>query len=34
VALSSNYTLYADLSSRMMSIIGTYSDQQEVWHGG
>jgi DNA polymerase V len=31
LALSSNYTLYADLSSRMMSIIGTYSDQQEVY---
>lgn len=31
VALSSNYTLYADLSSRMMSIIGEYSDQQEVY---
>ncbi len=31
LALSSNYTLYADLSSRMMSIIGEYSDQQEVY---
>ncbi len=31
VALSSNYTLYADLSSRMMAIIGEYSDRQEVY---
>ncbi len=31
MALSSNYTLYADLSSRMMSIIGAYSDRQEVY---
>jgi DNA polymerase V len=31
LALSSNYTLYADLSSRMMSIIGEYSDRQEVY---
>ena len=30
-ALSSNYTLYADLSSRMMAIIGEYSDRQEVY---
>jgi DNA polymerase V len=30
-ALSSNYTLYADLSSRMMAIIGKYSDRQEVY---
>jgi DNA polymerase V len=31
IALSSNYTLYADLSSRMMAIIGAYSDRQEVY---
>lgn len=31
LALSSNYTLYADLSSRMMAIIGEYSDRQEVY---
>ena len=31
IALSSNYTLYADLSSRMMSIIGEYSDRQEIY---
>ena len=31
IALSSNYTLYADLSSRMMSIIGQYSDRQEIY---
>ena len=31
IALSSNYTLYADLSSRMMEIIGQYSDRQEVY---
>ncbi len=31
LALSSNYTLYADLSSRMMSIIGEFSDRQEVY---
>ena len=31
IALSSNYTLYADLSSRMMSIIGQYSDRQELY---
>ena len=31
VGLSSNYTLYADLSSRMMEIIGQYSDRQEVY---
>ena len=28
IALSSNYTLYADLSSRMMEVIGQYSDRQ------
>lgn len=31
IALSSNYTLYADLSSRMMSIIGQYSARQEIY---
>ncbi|MFN5746312.1 MAG: Y-family DNA polymerase, partial [Methylococcaceae bacterium] len=31
IALSSNYTLYADLSNRMMTVIGGYSDQQEVY---
>lgn len=31
VALSSNYSLYADISSRMMSVIGQYSDRQEVY---
>ena len=31
LALSSNYTLYADLSSRMMEVIGQYSDRQEVY---
>ena len=31
IALSSNYTLYADLSSRMMAVIGQYADRQEVY---
>ena len=31
IALSSNYTLYADLSSRMMTVIGGYSDRQEIY---
>lgn len=31
IALSSNYTLYADLSTRMMSVIGQYSDRQEIY---
>lgn len=31
IALSSNYTLYADLSNRMMSVIGQYSDRQEIY---
>ena len=31
IALSSNYTLYADLSNRMMTVIGGYSDRQEVY---
>lgn len=31
VALSSNYTLYADLSSRMMQILGEVTPHQEVY---
>lgn len=31
VALSSNYALYADLSDRMMSIVGTYTPAIEVY---
>lgn len=31
VALSSNYGLYADLSNRVMSILGEYSPRQEVY---
>lgn len=31
IALSSNYTLYADLSNRMMSVIGQYSERQEIY---
>jgi len=31
VALSSNYELYADLSSRMMSILGRYAPEQEIY---
>ena len=31
LALSSNYTLYADMSNRMMSVLGTYSPQQEIY---
>jgi len=31
IALSSNYTLYADLSNRMMSVLGTFSPNQEVY---
>jgi DNA polymerase V len=31
LALSSNYSLYADLSSRMMAVLGTYSPDQEVY---
>ena len=27
IALSSNYSLYSDLSSRLMSVIGQYSDR-------
>lgn len=31
IALSSNYTLYADMSRRMMSVIAAYSPEQEVY---
>ncbi len=31
VALSSNYALYADMSNRMMSILGRYSPDQEIY---
>jgi len=31
VALSSNYELYADLSNRMMSVLGQYSPDQEIY---
>lgn len=31
LALSSNYALYADMSSRMMSVLGSYSPQQEIY---
>src|SRR5574340_357293 len=31
MALSSNYTLYADLSARIMSILATFSPRQEVY---
>ncbi len=31
VALSSNYTLYADMSRRMMEVIGHYSPEQEIY---
>jgi DNA polymerase V len=31
VAYSSNYTLYADMSNRMMSVLGLYSPRQEVY---
>lgn len=31
LALSSNYTLYADMSNRMMRVLGTYSPQQEIY---
>lgn len=31
IALSSNYTLYADLSARVMSILATFSPKQEVY---
>lgn len=31
LALSSNYTLYADMSNRFMKILGTFSPKQEVY---
>ena len=31
VALSSNYALYADMSHRMMSVLATYSPDQEIY---
>lgn len=31
IALSSNYSLYADLSGRMMSVIGQHADRQEIY---
>jgi DNA polymerase V len=31
VALSSNYALYADMSNRMMSVLGRYSPDQEIY---
>ncbi|WP_296891798.1 Y-family DNA polymerase [Thiobacillus sp.] len=31
LALSSNYTLYADMSNRMMRVLSTYSPEQEVY---
>lgn len=31
IALSSNYTLYGDLSARVMSILSTFSPKQEVY---
>lgn len=31
VALSSNYTLYGDLSARVMSILSTFSPKQEIY---
>ncbi len=31
VALSSNYTLYADMSRRMMEVVGHYSPEQEIY---
>lgn len=31
IALSSNYALYADMSDRMMSIVGQYSPVQEIY---
>lgn len=31
IALSSNYTLYADMSNRMMSVLRQYSPHQEVY---
>ena len=31
IALSSNYALYADMSRRMMTVIGHYSPEQEIY---
>ena len=31
VALSSNYTLYADMSRRLMAVIGQFSPEQEIY---
>lgn len=31
IAYSSNYTLYADMSNRMMRVLGSYSPQQEIY---
>lgn len=31
LAYSSNYTLYADMSTRMMQVLGSYSPRQEVY---
>ncbi len=31
IALSSNYALYADMSARMMSVIGQFCPRQEVY---
>ncbi|MCB0072856.1 MAG: DNA polymerase V subunit UmuC, partial [Caldilineaceae bacterium] len=31
IAQSSNYTLYADMSNRMMAVLGTYSPHQEIY---
>ncbi len=31
IALSSNYALYADMSNRMMSVLGQYSPDQEIY---
>ncbi|MFA7268275.1 MAG: Y-family DNA polymerase [Sterolibacterium sp.] len=31
IALSSNYELYADMSNRLMTVLGEYSPQQEIY---
>ena len=31
IALSSNYTLYADMSARVMAILATFSPTQEIY---
>src|SRR5208337_2311828 len=31
IALSSNYTLYGDMSARVMSILSTFSPKQEIY---